>query len=61
MMLKNYYKPTPPRLRKIGDALLAASTTATTFSILNDLKYLAIACLVIGCIGKFLSNLFTEP
>lgn len=60
MMLKNYYKPTPPRLRKLGDALFAASSAAQTYSILNDLKYLAVACLVIGLAGKFLTNLFAD-
>ena len=28
-MMKNYWKPTPKRWRKIGDALLATSTVIT--------------------------------
>lgn len=58
--MKNYYKPTPPFWRKLGDAMLAASTTMTTYAIYNDMKAIAITSLIIGTLGKFLSNLFSE-
>jgi len=57
---KMYYSPTPKKWRKIGDTLLASSTTITTFAIYNDMKLIAIIALVLGASGKFLSNLFTE-
>lgn len=58
--IKNYYKPTPIKWRKLGDALLGASTTITGFAIYNEVKWIAYVALSIGVIGKFLSNFFTE-
>jgi hypothetical protein len=58
--LKNYYHPTPKKYRKIGDALLGTAQFATGLAIVNDSKELAILFMIIGCVGKFLSNLFTE-
>jgi len=60
MNLKMYYAPTPKKWRKIGDALLAVSTTITTYAIYNDLKWIAVAAVIMGAAGKFLSNFFTE-
>ena len=59
-MENRYFKPTPKKWRKLGDALLAVSTTATTYAIASDHKWIAIACLIIGSVGKFLTNFFTE-
>ena len=58
--LKGYYKPTPKKLRKLGDALLGSSQFLTGYAIIMDEKYLAITCIIIGTIGKFLTNFFTE-
>ena len=58
--MNNYYKPTPVKWRKIGDALLAASTTITTFAIYDKVEWLAYAALFTGVVGKFLTNLFSE-
>lgn len=58
--MKNYYAPTPKKWRKLGDALLGVSTTITTFAIMEEMKWIAITALVLGVIGKFLSNFFTE-
>lgn len=58
--MKNYYAPTPKKWRKLGDALLGVSTTITTFAIYQEMKGIAITALVLGVIGKFLSNFFTE-
>jgi len=59
-MKKKYWEPTPLKWRKLGDALLAASTTAATYAIYNDYKIIAITALVVGVVGKFLSNFFSE-
>ena len=49
------------RFRKLGDALLAVSTMVTTYTIADDMsKYVSISALVVGVIGKFLTNFFTE-
>ena len=55
-----YAGPTPKKWRKLGDALLGASTTITGFAIYEDAKWVAITSLVLGTIGKFLTNFFTE-
>ena len=52
--------PTPKKWRKIGDALLATSTTITSFAIYEDAKAVAIVALVLGSLGKFLTNFFSE-
>jgi len=58
--VKHYYKPTPVRWRKLGDALLGISTTITGFAIYEEVKWLAISALALGVIGKFLTNFFSE-
>jgi hypothetical protein len=60
MKLKNYYNPTSQKWRKIGDALLGVSTTITGFAIYEEMKWVAITALLIGVVGKFLSNFFSE-
>lgn len=61
MRLKNYYKPVPRRMRKLGDALLAVSTTVTTYAIADDWsKWIQISALMLGVVGKFLTNFFSE-
>ena len=59
-LIKNYNKPTPRKWRKLGDALLAVSTTITTYAITEEMKVFAISALVLGVIGKFLSNFFAD-
>ena len=56
----SYYKPTPKKWRKVGDALLAMSTFITAAAISNDVIWLAYTALFVGALGKFLSNLFSE-
>ena len=55
-----YASPTPKKWRKLGDALLAASTTITGFAIYEEAKWVAITALVLGTVGKFLTNFFSE-
>jgi len=60
-MIKNkYYAPTPVKWRKFGDALLGVSTTITGFAIYEEIKWIAITALVLGVIGKFLTNFFSK-
>lgn len=59
-MLKNYYKPTPIKWRKLGDALLAVSTTITGYAMYENVKWVALTALITGVIGKFLTNFFTN-
>jgi hypothetical protein len=55
-----YWKPTPIILRKIGDALLGAFSIVSVSSVITEHKELAIASLVIGVLGKILSNFFSD-
>ncbi len=56
-----YSSPTPKKWRKLGDALLAISTMITTYAIADDWsKYAQLSALILGVIGKFLTNFFTE-
>ncbi len=59
--MKNYWKPTPVKWRKLGDALLAVSALMTTCAIANEwAKWIQLTALVLGIVGKFLTNFFTE-
>jgi hypothetical protein len=60
MKRENYYKPTPKKWRKIGDSLLAVSSFIAGYGILGNLQWLAIAGLITGVVGKFLTNMFSE-
>lgn len=55
-----YKKATPEKFRKLGDALLGVSTTITGYAIAEEYKWLALTSLILGVIGKFLTNFFAE-
>lgn len=58
--MKSYWAPTPKKARKIGDALLGVFSVTSMSSMIMENKSLAIASLIIGVVGKVLSNFFTE-
>jgi len=41
-MLKNYWKPTPLKWRKLGDALLAISTFVASFTLYQDKPWIGV-------------------
>lgn len=57
---EKYFAPTPAKWRKLGDALLGVSTTITGFAIMDQMKGLALTALILGVVGKFLTNFFTK-
>ena len=58
---RSYYKPTPKFWRYIGDALLGLSGTITTIAILDDWQvWVQITSVLMGTVGKFLTNFFAE-
>ena len=70
-MMKSYWKPTPKKWRKLGDSLLAVATIIAVGGIwqfdslkdiftTNELKIMIISSIVLGVIGKFLTNFFKE-
>jgi hypothetical protein len=70
-MIKNYYKPTPAKWRKIGDSILygfgaIGATGLIGFDELKnifspkELKIIIGAILILGFVGKFITNFFKE-
>lgn len=57
--LGEYSKPTPKKLRRLGDGLLLVSTIVTEETLV-DKPALASVALICGVIGKFLTNFFSE-
>lgn len=56
--LGEYSKPTPKKLRRLGDGLLLVSTIVTEETMV-DKPALASVALICGVIGKFLTNFFS--
>jgi len=69
MKLSHYYKPTPKKWRKIGDALLATTTFLTGGGLMafdqlkevytpKEIRIAIFICLILGVVSKFLTNFF---
>ena len=58
--MKSYWAPTPKKIRKIGDAMLGVFSITSMSSMIMDDKNLAIASLVLGVLGKIITNFFSE-
>lgn len=58
--VKSYWAPTPNKMRRIGDSLLGVFSILSVSSIIMDDKRLAVTTLIIGVLGKVLSNFFQE-
>lgn len=70
-MTNNYWKPTPKKWRKWGDSLLAVASVLAIgglwqFDNLKDIftpfeiKSMIVSSIVLGVVGKFLTNFFKE-
>jgi hypothetical protein len=57
--LAEYSKPTPRKLRRLGDGLLLASSLITNELMVTN-PAIASITLIVGTIGKFLTNFFSE-
>jgi hypothetical protein len=57
---KNYWKPTPVKFRRLGDALFGIFSITSMSSIVTEHRQLGIASLIIGTLGKVLTNFFSE-
>ena len=55
---RQYWHPTPMRLRRLGDSLLGVSVFLGTFTL--DSPVVTWAVLTTGVVGKFLSNFYAE-
>lgn len=69
--MNSYWAPTPTKWRKIGDSLLAAATVIAVggvwqFDSLKEvftpgqLKAMIVCSIMLGVVGKFLTNFFKE-
>lgn len=59
-LFDTYMQPTPKNMRRLGDSLLAASTIATSYAVLNDMKWTAFTVMIVGVLGKFITNFFKD-
>ena len=57
--LMQYAKPTPKKMRRIGDALLIVSTLFTN-EVMSEKPAVASVAMITGVVGKFLTNFFSE-
>jgi len=57
--LRHYAKPTPRKLRRLGDGLLLVSSIITNENIAVN-PTIASVTLICGVLGKFLTNFFSE-
>ena len=55
-----YYKPTPEKIRKVGDVLQYGAQVAAGASIVNEKPEIGLIVMIIGSIGKILSNFFVD-
>lgn len=56
---KSYFKPTPKRLRVLGDSMAAAGTLGASIAVLNGHPVAGTVVMVVAVLGKFISNFFT--
>lgn len=56
--INHYWHPTPVFWRKIGDSLLAVGSLSGTIAMAEEMKWLALALVLSGIAGKFLTNFF---
>lgn len=57
---ESYDRPTPKKMRKLGDALLAVAACAMTYSITTKHEVIAVIVMMIGVAGKFLTDFYSE-
>lgn len=57
---KEYWKPTPLKIRKLADALVAATTFSGSMINLEGDSKIGTVIIIIGFVSKTVSNFFTE-
>jgi hypothetical protein len=57
---KQYFNPTPKKLRVLGDTLVALGTAAGSWTIIDGNPQAGTIIVVLSVVGKFLSNFFAE-
>lgn len=59
-MIKNYYKPTPKKMRQLGDSLLSVGAFIGSYAAFADQKWVAISAFILGVMGKFITNFWKD-
>jgi len=70
-LMRQYWKPTPKKWRRIGDSMLAVASVLAIgglwqFDNLKDIfttteiKGMIVTSIILGVVGKFLTNFFKE-
>ena len=57
---KGYWEPTPRNIRKLADAIVAATTFSGSMIVLNGEPKIGTGIFIAGFVAKILSNFFTE-
>lgn len=57
---KQYFQPTPKRIRIFGDSLAAAGTFGASIVILNGHPLIGTIIMGLAVVGKFISNFFSD-
>jgi hypothetical protein len=71
IIMKNYWKPTPKKWRRLGDSLLAVATVIAIGGIWQydslkeiftpgEIKTMITTSIIFGVVGKFLTNFFKD-
>jgi hypothetical protein len=55
-----YWKPTPKKIRKVADAIVAATTFSGSATVLNGHPLAGTIIFVLGFVAKVVSNFFEE-
>lgn len=58
---REYFRPTPKNIQRMGDALVALSLFATGYAVIMESKIVAIIFIALGAIGTFGQKFFYDP
>lgn len=59
-MWKNLKSPTPKKMRRIGNAFAAFSTSLAACAYVMENPTLSIICVIVGALGRGMVEFFTE-
>ena len=57
---ETYYRPTPKKMRKIGDSILSLGTTISGITVFTLPAWVTIISLLLTWAGKTITNLYSE-
>lgn len=56
----SYWKPTPAKVRKVADAVVAITTALGSYVTMDGKSTLGVVIFITGYVAKMVSNFFTE-